>query len=74
VRALATLGTIAEKESERASKAVFGDDDSTVSIAGMGKMLFHAVLQVNDYLQSVSSETRTRTVAGREVKAGIKLP
>lgn len=74
VRVMATLGTIAEKESERASNAVFGDDDSTVSIAGMGKMLFHAVLQVNDYLQSVSAEARTRNITGREVKAGIKLP
>jgi len=73
VRVLATLGTVAEKESERASNAVFGDDDSTVSLAGMGKMLFHAVLSVNDYLQSVSAESRTRNVSGREVKAGIKL-
>lgn len=73
VRVQATLGTVAEKESERASNAVFGDDDSTVSLAGMGKMLFHAVLSVNDYLQSVSSEARTRNVSGREVKAGIKL-
>ena len=74
VRVLATLGTVAEKESERASNAVFGDDDSTVSLAGMGKMLFHAVLSVNDYLQSVSAESRSRNISGREVKAGIKLP
>jgi hypothetical protein len=73
VRVMATVGTIAEKESERASSEVFGDDDSTVSLAGMGKMIFHAVLSVNDYLQSVSSEARTRNVTGREVKAGIKL-
>jgi hypothetical protein len=73
VRVLATLGTVAEKESERASNAVFGDDDSTVSLAGMGKMLFHAVLSVNDYLQSVSAESRSRNISGLEVKAGIKL-
>jgi hypothetical protein len=73
VRALATLGTIAENESQRASSAVFGDDDSTVSIASMGKMLFRAVLQVNEYLQSVSSETRTRNVSGSAVKAGVKI-
>ena len=73
VRALATLGTIAEKESERASNAVFGDDDSTVSIASMGKMLFRAVLQVNEYLQSVSSETRTQPVSGGALKAGVKF-
>ena len=73
VRALATLGTIAEKESAAASSVVFGDDDSSVSIAAMGKMLFHAVLQVNEYLQSVSSETRSREMTGRELKTGVKL-
>jgi hypothetical protein len=74
VRAMATLGTIAEKENTTASNAVFGDDDSSLSIAGMGKMLFHAVLQVNEYLQSVSAETKTRALAGRELKTGVKLP
>jgi hypothetical protein len=73
VRALATLGTIAEKESAAASSVVFGDDDSSVSIAAMGKMLFHAVLQVSEYLQSVSSETRSREMTGRELKTGVKL-
>ena len=33
----------------------------------MGKMLFRAVLQVNDYLQSVSSEVRTRDVTGKDL-------
>ena len=73
VRVLTTLGTIAEKQTERASSTVFGEDASAVSIAAMGKMLFHAVLQVNDYLQSVSSEIRTRDVTGRELRAGVKL-
>jgi hypothetical protein len=73
VRVLSTLGTIVEKETERASKAVFGDDDGSVSLAAMGKILFHAVLQVSDYLQSVSSETRTRDLSGRELQAGIKI-
>ncbi len=74
VRALATLGTIAEKESTTAGNVVFGDDDSSVSLAAMGKILFHAVLQVNEYLQSVSTEIRTRNLSGRDLKAGIKLP
>jgi len=39
----------------------------------VGKMLFHAVLQASDYLQSVSSETRTRDIAGRDVRAGIRI-
>jgi hypothetical protein len=73
VRVLATLGTIAEKETARATSAVFGDDASSVSIAAMGRILFHAVVQVNDYLQSVSSEVRTQSVTGRDVKTGVKL-
>lgn len=71
VRTLATLGTIAEKEAQ-AGEAVFGGDDGSVSLGSMGRMLFHAVLQVNDYLLSVSSESRTRTVGGRELKAGVR--
>ena len=43
VRVLATLGTIVEKETERASKAVFGEDDGSVSLAAVGKMLFPLV-------------------------------
>lgn len=73
VRVLATLGTIVEKETERASKAVFGEDDGTVSIAAVGKILFHAVLQASDYLQSVSTETRTRDLTGRDVRAGVRI-
>jgi hypothetical protein len=73
VRALATLGTLAEKETATATKAVFGDDDSTVSVAAMGKVLFRAVLQVNEYLQSESSEIRSREMTGRELKAGVKF-
>ena len=47
---------------------------TAVSLASMGKMLFRAVLQVNEYLQSVSTEARTREISGRELKAGVKLP
>ena len=73
VRAMATLGTIADSETAQASKAVFGDDDSTVSLAAMGKILFNAVLQANDYLQSTSTDSRSRSLAGLEVKAGLKI-
>jgi hypothetical protein len=70
LRTLATLGTIAEKEATRAGEAVFGGDDGSVSLGSIGRVLFHAVLQVNDYLQSVSAESRTHTVGGRDFKAG----
>jgi hypothetical protein len=70
VRIMATLGTIAERESS-GTDAVFGADEG-VTLGSMGRVLFHAVLQVNDYLQSVSTEIRTRDVTGREVRAGVR--
>jgi hypothetical protein len=73
IRALATLGTNADAQTAQASKVVFGDDDSTVSLAAMGKILFQAVLQANDFLQSATSEIRSRALAGRELKAGLKI-
>jgi hypothetical protein len=72
VRVLATLGTLAEHEAEQASDAVFGRDDGSVSLAKVGRVLFHTVLEVSDYLQSVSTEARTRDLAGRELKTGVK--
>ena len=71
VRVLATLGTIAERESSSTGDAVFGADEG-VTLGSMGRVLFHAVLQVNDYLQSVSTEARTRDVTGREIRAGVR--
>ena len=72
LRTLATLGTIAEKEATEAGEAVFGGDDGSVSLGSMGRMLFHAVLQVNDYLQSISADSRTRALTGREFKVGVR--
>lgn len=71
VRVVATLGTIAERESGGTGDAVFGSDEG-VTLGSMGRVLFHAVIQVNDYLQSVSAETRTRDITGREVRAGVR--
>ena len=39
--------------------AVFGQDDGSVSIATVGRVIFSTVLQASDYLQSVSDETRS---------------
>jgi hypothetical protein len=72
VRTQATLGTIAEREATQAADAVFGPEEGSVTLGSMGRVLFHAVLQVNDYLQSVSTESRTRDVTGAELKAGVK--
>jgi hypothetical protein len=72
VRAQSALGTIPEKEAPGAGDAVFGSDEGSVTLGTMARVLFHAVLQVNDYLQSVSADSKTRDMTGRELKAGVR--
>lgn len=74
LRMIATVGTIAERDIEDTGEAVFGRDEGTVSLGKVGKFLFHAVLQVSDYLQSISSEARTRVFHGRELRPGLRQP
>ena len=73
LRMIATVGTIAERDIEDTGEAVFGRDEGTVSLVKVGKFLFNTVLQVSDYLQSVSSEVRTRVFQGRELRPGIRI-
>ena len=72
LRVITTIGTLAEREIEDTGDAVFGRDDGTVSIAKVGKLLFNAVVQVTDYLQSVSTEVRSAVYEGRQLRAGIR--
>ncbi len=72
LRMIATVGTIAERDIEDTGEAVFGRDEGTVSLVKVGKFLFNAVLQVSDYLHSVSTEVRTRLFQGRELRPGFR--
>jgi hypothetical protein len=71
VRIASTLGTIAERDT--ASNAVFGEDDGSVGLGSMGRAVFRAVLEISDYLQSVSADARTRDVTGKEMKVGVGI-
>ena len=68
LRMIATIGTLPERDIERTGEAVFGRDEGTLSLGKVGKFIFHTVLQITDYLQSVSSEARSRIFQGREIK------
>ena len=67
IRMNATVGTLGEREAEDTSAAVFGKDESTVSLGKVGKLIFNTVLQANDYLQSVSDETRSNPFRKKDV-------
>ena len=68
LRLVATIGTIEETEIVETGEAVFGRGESAVSVARVGKVLLNTVLQVSDYLQSVSAEVQGPVVLGRDLK------
>jgi len=67
VHAVATIGTLAEREVDEVGDAVFGTEAEANRLGSLAKMVFRTVLQVSDYLQSVSAETRGRRTAGAEI-------
>ena len=67
VHVIATLGTLAEREVDEVGDAVFGRASEANSLGSLGRLVFRAVLQVSDYLQSVSAEARTRKTPGSDI-------
>jgi hypothetical protein len=67
VHVIATLGTLAEREVDEVGDAVFGRESETNSLGSLGRLMFRTVLQVNDYLQSVSAEARGRKTTGTDI-------
>ncbi len=67
VHVIATLGTLAEREVDEVGDAVFGRPSETNGLGSLGRLVFRTVLQVSDYLQSVSAEARSRRTAGADI-------
>jgi hypothetical protein len=64
---VATLWTLAEREVDAAGDAVFGKESETNGLGSFGRLVFRTVLQVSDYMQSVTAETRSRKMSGSEL-------
>jgi hypothetical protein len=67
VHTIATLGTLAEREADSVSDALFGRESDSGTLGSLGRLVFRKVLQVSDYLQSVSAEGQSGTVPGGEI-------
>jgi len=67
VHAIITLGTLAEREVDAAGDAVFGKASETNGLGSLGRLVFRTVLQVSDYMQSVTAETRSRKMSGADL-------
>jgi hypothetical protein len=67
VHVIATLGTLAEREVDDVGDAVFGKPSDANSLGALGRLMFRTVLQISDYLQSVTAEARSRKIAGSDI-------
>ena len=63
-----TIGSLGEEELDEAGEAVFGRDDDPAGLKRVGKFLLNSVLQVKDYVDSVSASVRS----DRFSKANLK--
>jgi hypothetical protein len=68
LNAVVTIGSLEEDEIEEANAAVFGEDDGPAGLKRIGKFLLNAVLQVSDYVRSVSTTIRSGNYGGRQLK------
>jgi hypothetical protein len=67
VHVIATLGTLAEREVDEVGDAVFGRPSEANGLGSLGRLMFRTVLQVSDYLQSVSAEAKSRRTPGADI-------
>jgi hypothetical protein len=67
VHVIATLGTLAERDVDQMGDAVFGRESEANGLGSLGRLFFRTALQIGDYLQSVSTETTSRKINGREL-------
>lgn len=67
VHVIATVGTLAEREVDEAGDAVFGRATEANGLGSLGRLVFRTALQVSGYLQSISAETKSRRILGRDI-------
>ncbi len=67
VHAVATLGTLADRDADEVGDVVFGRESETNSLGSLGRLVFRTALKISDYLQSVSAETKSRRISGSDL-------
>jgi hypothetical protein len=64
---IATLGTLADRDVDDVGDAVFGRESEANSLGSLGRLVFRTALQINDYLQSVSTDMKSRRMSGSDL-------
>lgn len=67
VHFVATVGTIADRDIDTVNDAVFGRESDTGSVAAVGRFVLRSMLQLSDYLQSVTVDVKGRKVSGADI-------
>jgi hypothetical protein len=60
VHVIATLGTVAERDIDDVNDALFGRPTESNGLGSLGRMVFRKMIEISDYLQSVTAEAKTR--------------
>ena len=66
-KVIATLGTLAEREISDAGAAVFGRPEESSGLGAFGRTIFQKVLEISDYLQSISAQGVSRNINGGQI-------
>jgi hypothetical protein len=74
VHVIATIGTLAEREADEVGDVVFGRESEVNSLGSLGRLVLRTAIQLNDYLQSVSSEDKSRKLAGSDLLKTLTRP
>jgi hypothetical protein len=70
LRAQGTLATIADRDIDQFSTAIFGDPQSAAGLAGLGRFVFGTLLRIGKYLESASAEATSPRYTGLQIKSG----
>jgi hypothetical protein len=60
VHVIATLGTVADRDVDDVNDALFGRPTESNGLGSLGRMVFRKMIEISDYLQSVTAEARSR--------------
>ena len=69
LRAQVTAATVADREIDQVGAAIFGDDQSAVGLASLGRYVFRTLLRIGRYLDSASAEATSDRYTGLQIKS-----
>ena len=62
VHVIATIGTIADRDIDDVNDALFGRPNESNGLGSLGRMVFRKMIEISDYLQSATAETKTKPI------------